>query len=89
MEFHESAFKHGITEEEISHAVRLALLSYEVDDDHPRRFLHLGPDTANNILEIVTLEFDDGRSLVIHAMKMRPKYADLLLKHFGEAEHDD
>lgn len=83
MEIHRSAFKHGVNQEDIEHAVRMSVLSIEIDDDHPRRTLHLGPDRANNFLEIVTLEFDDGRSMAIHAMKMRTKYAHLLLEHFG------
>lgn len=72
--------------EDIEHAIRMEVLAIEIDDDKPRRVLHLGPDRANNFLEIVTLEFDDGRSMAIHAMKMRPKYAHLLLEHFGGDE---
>ena len=37
-----------------------------------------GPDRAGNLLEIVILELDDGRRLVIHAMRMRSNYNDLL-----------
>ena len=86
MEFHKAARKHGVEVEDIEHAVRMEVLALEIDDDQPRRILHLGPDRANNFLEIVTLEFDDGRSMVIHAMKMRQKYAHLLLEHFGGDE---
>ncbi len=31
-----------------------------------------------NLLEIVVLLLDDGDELVIHAMRMRPKYRGLL-----------
>jgi hypothetical protein len=47
-------------------------------DDEPRRTLLLGPDRAGNLLELVVLELDDARRLVIHAMPMRPMYRDLL-----------
>jgi hypothetical protein len=36
------------------------------------------PTGAGNLLELVVLELDDGRRLVIHAMSMRPAYRDLL-----------
>ncbi len=71
-----------MADEDIRHAIRMEVVAIEIEDDKPRRILHLGPDRANNFLEIVTLEFDDGRSMAIHAMKMRPKYA-LLLEQFG------
>ncbi|MFE7509111.1 toxin-antitoxin system toxin subunit [Promicromonospora sp. NPDC057488] len=48
------------------------------DEDDPRRWLLLGFDDAGRLLEIVTLEFDSGETLVIHAMKARPQYRDLL-----------
>jgi hypothetical protein len=31
-----------------------------------------------NLVEIVVLLLDDGTELIIHAMRMRPKYRDLL-----------
>ncbi len=36
------------------------------------------PDRAGNLLEIVVLLLDDGTDLIIHAMRMRSKYRDLL-----------
>jgi hypothetical protein len=44
----------------------------------PRRELRLGPDRAGNLLEVVVLLLDDGDELVIHAMRMRPRYRGLL-----------
>jgi len=40
--------------------------------------LRLGFDTAGRILEVVVLRFDSGNELVIHAMKARPQYLNLL-----------
>jgi len=35
-------------------------------------------DTAGRLLEVVVLRFDSGDELVIHAMKARRQYLDLL-----------
>lgn len=84
MEIQESARKHGIGDDDIVHAVEHALAVYDIgDDDEPIRSLHLGPDRAGNLLEIVVLELDDGRWLVIHAMRMRRRYQGLLTDNRG------
>jgi hypothetical protein len=40
--------------------------------------LRLGFDTQGRLLETALLAFDDGKELVIHAMKARPQMRDLL-----------
>jgi hypothetical protein len=40
--------------------------------------MYLGPSPSADLLEVVTIVRDDGSELVIHAMKMRPKYRRLL-----------
>lgn len=63
------------------HAADRFLVAYplgEEEDDGLRRELRLGPDRAGNLLEVVVLLLDGGRELVIHAMRMRAKYRDLL-----------
>jgi hypothetical protein len=40
--------------------------------------LYLGPSRSADLLELVTIVRDDGSELVIHAMRMRPKYRRLL-----------
>ena len=47
-------------------------------DDLPQRELRLGFDDSGRLLEVVVLIFSSGDELVIHAMKARPKYIDLL-----------
>jgi len=54
------------------------LIAYTIDDDRPTRELRLGFDTTGRLLETVVLLLDDGAELVIHAMKARPQYFDLL-----------
>jgi len=44
------------------------------DDAH----LYLGPARNGGMLEVVSALRPDGSEIVIHAMKMRPKYANLL-----------
>jgi hypothetical protein len=48
------------------------------DEDDPRRWLLLGFDDTGRLLELVVLIFDSGEELLIHAMKARPQYVDLL-----------
>ena len=79
VEIHRAARKHGILDEDVRHAVEHALVMYPLAENQgPARTLHLGPDRAGNLLEVVVLHLDDGRLLAIHAMRMRPGYAALL-----------
>jgi len=47
-------------------------------DADPPRVLAIGPDRAGNLLEIIWLELGDERQLVVHAMKLRPIFHQLL-----------
>ena len=84
-----STRRHGSTgcpDDDIQHAATHAIVAYELgDDDSPRRTLLLGPDRAANMLEVIVLVFDDGREMVIHAMRMRPIYDDLLRGFRGDS----
>lgn len=50
------------------------------------RLLHIGPDSAANLLEIVTVVEQSDDELVIHAMQMRVQYAPLLRALGGRDE---
>jgi hypothetical protein len=78
VEIHRSARKHGVSDDNITHGASNYLIAYPIDDDEPARELRLGFDTAGRLLEIVVLLLDDGSELLIHAMKARPQYFDLL-----------
>ena len=78
MELHRSARKHGIADEDTVHAAQNRLAAYAISEESPLRELRLGPDRAGNLPEIVVLLLDDDRELIIHSMRMRPKYRDLL-----------
>lgn len=78
MKVHDSARKHGIDPQDATHAAEHAVFVSDLDDDSPARQLRLGFDTAGRLLEVVVLRFDSGHELVIHAMKARRQYLDLL-----------
>ena len=76
-----SARRHGVADDDIRHAIVHAVHSDDIDPEPPVRRLHLGPDRSGNMLEVVTLHFDDGGVLAIHAMKMTKQYWRLLKGH--------
>jgi hypothetical protein len=76
VEIHASALKHGVSVEDIEHAVRNAMMIEELEDD---LCLDLGPRRSGAVLEVITImRGDDGDELAIHAMPMRAKYRRLL-----------
>ena len=78
MKVHDSARKHGIDPKDAIHAAEHAVFVSDLEDDSPARQLRLGFDSAGRLLEVVVLRFDSGSELVIHAMKARRQYLDLL-----------
>lgn len=77
MEIHSSARRHGITDEDILHAIEHSMVVDDLGED-PDRWLVIGPDHAANLLEIVVLITSEGDELIIHAMPLRPRYRKLL-----------
>ncbi|MDP2013930.1 MAG: toxin [Actinomycetota bacterium] len=78
MEVHPSALKHEIDATSAAHAASTAIYIADLDDESPARQFRLGFDDSGRLLELVVLRFDSGRELVIHAMKARAQYFDLL-----------
>lgn len=78
MQVHESARNHGIAPEDGIYAATHALYESMLEDDNPTRTLRLGFDTTGRLLEVVVLRFDSGNELLIHAMRARPQYYELL-----------
>lgn len=78
MRAHRSARKHGISEDDGIYAAEHPVYAASLDDDHPAREFRLGFDPNGRLLELVVLRFDSGNELLIHAMKARPQYLDLL-----------
>ena len=77
MEFHPSARKHGVEEDDVLHAIEHALAIEDAGED-PDRWLVIGPDAVGNLLEVVVMTTAEGGQLVLHAMPMRPKFRRLL-----------
>jgi hypothetical protein len=75
---HRSALKHGIAAPDSIHAAANAAFVTDLDDDSPARQLRLGFDSAGRLLELIVLRFDSGNDLIIHSMKARQQYLDLL-----------
>lgn len=84
MEILSSARKHGVSDEDIQHAVGHALVVADSDEDVDK-VLYLGPDRAGNLLEVVAALRADDTEVVIHAMPMRAMY-ESLLRDLGEAD---
>ncbi|MBX3310740.1 MAG: hypothetical protein KF739_09955 [Cryobacterium sp.] len=73
-----SARKHGVTEEDAIAVASSPVVAGPLDDENPQRQLRIGFDTQARLLETVVLVWDDGTEEVIHAMKCRPQYLNLL-----------
>ncbi len=78
MDVHVAALKHGVSAEDGTYAAQHAVYVAYLDDDSHARQLRLGFDTSGRLLEVVVLLFDSGDELLIHAMKARVEYLDLL-----------
>lgn len=75
--FARSAIRHGISQTRARHVVencRCPLYSAEIGDED--LVILLGPDLNGVPLEVMGVELADGHLLVVHAMKLRPKYRD-------------
>jgi hypothetical protein len=71
-----SAHRHGVADEDIQHALRNAMVVEQIAED-PHRWLVIGPDRTDNLLELVVLDRPQGPA-VMHAMALRAEYHDML-----------
>jgi len=78
--FNESAFKHGITEQDIRSALTTFLVDVALDDsgDEYEKFLVIGFDTKGNLLEVMYNIMDEQNINIFHAMKCRKEYLKLI-----------
>jgi len=70
-----TAYEHGISDEDMEHAVRQAMAEHSMPDGMT---MLLGPDRAGRFLEVGVLDIDEDDPLIIHAMPMRPKFQRFL-----------
>ena len=73
-----SARNHGVTEEDAIAVASSPVVAGPLDDENPQCQLRIGFDTQARLLETVVPVWDDGTEEVIHAMKCRPQYLELL-----------
>jgi hypothetical protein len=78
MNVHSSALKHGVDPDDSIRAATEYVFTADLEEGNPSRQLRLGFDSSGQLLEIVVLIFDESRELIIHSMKARPSYYDLL-----------
>jgi uncharacterized DUF497 family protein len=66
-----SAFKHGVTKEDIRHAFTQKVYDETVEGDEEKNLL-IGFDTNANVLEIMYNVLEPQKIRVFHAMPCRP-----------------
>lgn len=71
MDIEASACKHGVTEDDMLHALRNHWRAFETDDAAVT--MYIGPATTSEPLEVGVVTDEDGTA-VIHAMPARPKF---------------
>ena len=65
-----SAYRHGVSEESIKHALRNHVDLFDVGDEMT---MVIGPDRSGGLIEVgVVARYDD--LYVVHAMPARPKF---------------
>jgi len=75
--FNESAFKHGLTEEDIRSSLTTFLLDAALNGSE-NQFLVIGFDTKGNLIEVMYNIIDENTINIFHAMKCRKEYLKLL-----------
>jgi len=83
IEFNPSAFKHGISEEDIRTAIERFVYNEIMEDDEDKHLL-LGFDTHANLLEIIYNKIDAQTINIFHAMKCRKAYYLLAEEYIGD-----
>ena len=77
IEFNESAFRHGISRENIIHALKYPEYEGPLDDD-ANKYIVIGFDKSGKLLEVLYNRIDDDTINVFHAMKFRNIFLHLL-----------
>jgi len=77
IEFNDAAFRHGVTEVNISHAMWHPIHE-QLLESYVNKWLIIGYDTAGNLIEIAYNIIDDDTVNVFHAMPCRKKFISQL-----------
>ena len=78
--FNQSAFKHGITEQDIRSALSTFLIDIAFGEgiDNYEKYLIIGFDSKGNLIEVMYNIIDEQNINIFHAMKCRKEYLKLL-----------
>jgi hypothetical protein len=76
IEFNYAAFKHGISEIDIRHAIKYFIFEEQIDNGSDKHLL-LGFDTSRRLLEIMYNVIDEQTINVFHAMKCRKIWREI------------
>jgi hypothetical protein len=82
-EIAKSARKHGLSDEDILHAVEHWIEKVRINE-YPDKLIYVGYDTKLRDLEAITIEFIDGVETIIHAMKVR----NSTLQYIEDLKHE-
>jgi uncharacterized DUF497 family protein len=69
-----SAFKHGITEENIRWILAYHLADGVIEEDDETKYIAVGFDKAGNLLEVMYNYINEKTVKVFHAMKCRKQF---------------
>lgn len=78
MDTADSAYKHGVSDDDIDHAIEHSEVTRLRPGD-PLVMITIGPDRGNRWLELIWFEFED-RDLLVHVMGLSRKHRHLLPK---------
>jgi hypothetical protein len=73
VEFTGSAFRHGMSEADIRHALKTMINDVSMQE-FPEKYGVIGFDRAGNPIEIMYNPIDDEHILIFHAMKLRESF---------------
>ena len=75
--FSRSAFKHGLSKDDIRRAFTLKLLDHPVEGEEEKNLL-VGFDTHGNLIELLYNVVDDDTVRVFHAMPCRNPFIAMI-----------
>jgi uncharacterized DUF497 family protein len=76
--FTSSAFKHGISEENIRWVLLNHLADGLIEEDNETKYISIGFDKSGNLLEIMYDYIDEQTIKVFHAMRCRRQFYEML-----------
>ena len=75
MRIGQPARRHGVSDEDIRHAIRAAMRRVHMDDEMT---MVIGPGADGQLLEVGVLDLYGDAPVVIHAMTLRPTFRRFL-----------